>query len=100
MDVTTKRIWVHRNEVVDAVEVRDGERLRSYSYTYKYRERGSPWQPIVRWDNLGQVPHVDVYDANRTLVDQKPCRDKALKEVIKLVLAFRRNLLSMDIAQL
>jgi hypothetical protein len=100
VDIRKQRIWIHKNEIVDIIEIlRDGK-VRYYSFTYKIKGKQGAWKPTVRWDNLEQTPHVDKYDENNALIDQKPCREKPLKEILKLVYIFRRNLVTMDVSEL
>ena len=100
MDVVKRRIWIAKNEILDSIEVRDKGRVRWYSYTYRFKGRKGVWRPMVRWDNLEAEPHVDKYDENGALLEQKPCRMQDLMGVERLVLNFRRNLLAMEIADL
>jgi len=100
MKLTRQKIWVHRNEAVESITVEDQGKLKFYSHTYLVRARGGAWRPCVRWDNWDRQPHVDKYDASGVLVEQKPCNDKSLEDVLKLVRIFRRNLLTMDLSQL
>ena len=100
MNIKRQRLWIHRDEVVDSVEVWHQDRLKTYAYTYKYLDKNRGWCPIIRWDNISQEPHVDKYDTNNSLAEQRFSREKNLNEVLKLVNAFRRNLLSMDLSRL
>ena len=97
--VVRQRIWVRRDEVLDAVESYEGARRTFYSYTYK-GQRGGAWVPSVRWDNWEGQDHVDRYDETGGLKDRTPWRDRPLPDVLKLVKMFRRNLLTMDLAGL
>ncbi|MBI5000645.1 MAG: hypothetical protein HZB92_03840 [Euryarchaeota archaeon] len=99
LSVSLNKIWIHRTEYLKVVEVREGSRQKFYSYTYTVKSRMG-WLPCVRWDNYEQQPHVDKYDENGALLEQRPCREKELAEVVKLVKIFRRNLSAMDISQL
>ncbi len=101
MNVLKQRIWVRRDEVIDAVEISDRSRLRFYSYTYRIQSRKGQWNTAIRWDNYEQNPHVDKYEAaTGVLLEQKTCREINLMEVIRLVTSFRRNLLVMDVFEL
>ena len=100
MEIRKQRIWIHKDEILDTLEMEKDGKLKYYSYTYKIRGKQGKWIPQVRWDNLDQAPHVDRYDENNALIDQKACREKPLKEILKLVGIFRRNLMSMDVAEL
>ncbi|MCI0480704.1 MAG: hypothetical protein L0213_03850 [Candidatus Dadabacteria bacterium] len=94
-----KRVWIHKKEVVEGILVKDDSKIRFYSCTYLVNERGG-WKPYVRWDNWDRQPHVDKYDANGALTEQKPCNEKNFDDIVKLVKIFRRNLLTMEISQL
>jgi len=100
MNLTKSRIFVAKNELIDAIEVRDRGRMRWYSYTYKIRGRKGNWRPLVRWDNIEAEPHVDKYDEGGALLEQKPCQEQTLSGARRLVTNFRRNLLAMEIAYL
>ncbi|UCE38443.1 MAG: hypothetical protein JSW00_04230 [Thermoplasmata archaeon] len=82
------------------MEIEKEGKIKYYSYTYKIKGKHGKWISAVRWDNLEQSPHVDTFDENNVLIDQKPCREKPLKEIIKLVGIFRRNLMAMDVSEL
>lgn len=99
MEVLRKRIRIHKNELLEALEIRDGDKLKFYSYTYKgYSEKGF-WKPYIRWDNWEQKSHVDKFDEMGNLIEQKNCRDKNLDEILKLVSIFRKNLMTMDLSE-
>ena len=100
MDIRKQRIWIHKDEVLDALEIEKDGKLKFYSYTYRIRGKQGVWNSAVRWDNLEQSPHVDKYDQNSSLVEQKPCREKPLKEILKLIGIFRSNLMTMDVSEL
>ena len=100
MQILKKRIWVHKNEIIDSLVIKDGPKIKFYSHTYLVKERSREWRPYVKWDNWEGQPHVDKFDANETLIEQKPCNEKGLEEIIKLVKIFRRNLITMDLSQL
>lgn len=100
MNIYKERIWVHKNEIVDVLQIEKGGKIRYYSYTYKIKGRHGKWRPAVRWDNLEQTPHVDKFDENSALMEQKSCRDKSLTEIVKLVGIYRKNLMAMDVSQL
>jgi len=100
VEIRKQRIWIHKNEILDTLEIEKEGKIKYFSYTYKIKGKNGKWIPGVRWDNLEQTPHVDRYDENNVLVEQKPCREKPLKEVIKLVTIFRRNLMTMDVSEL
>jgi len=92
-------VWLRKTERVDSLRIiRDG-RVRFYSYTYRVKDRGR-WKPVVRWDNYDSQPHVDKYDENGGLIEQRPAMAKELKEVVHLATIFRRNLMAMDLAEL
>lgn len=97
--VVRQRIWVRRDEVLDALEAFEGTRRTFYSYTFR-TQRGVDWIPTVRWDNWEGQDHVDRYDETGVLKDRTPWRDRPLGDVLKLVKTFRRNLLTMDLAEL
>ena len=100
MKLTRQRTWVHRNEMVESLVLEDSGKVRLYSYTYMGRGKGQAWTPYVKWDNWDRQPHVDKYDGTGVLVEQKPCNEKSLEEVLKLVQIFRKNLLTMELSQL
>ncbi len=100
MEISRQRIWIHKNEILDTLEIQKEGKIKYYSYTYKIMGKQGSWRPAVRWDNLEQSPHVDRYDDNNVLVEQKPCREKPLKEIMKLISIFRRNLMAMDVSEL
>ena len=81
------------------MRVLKGDRVRFFSYTYMVKDRGR-WRPVVRWDNFQSQPHVDKYDENGGLIEQRPTMAKELKEVVNLVTIFRRNLMAMDLTEL
>ncbi len=99
MKVTKERIWIHRNEILDAIEIRDEGKIQFYSYTYKvFQDDG--WIPLVRFDNWEMGSHYDKYDENGSLVTQDLCPKKSLEEIASLAREFRRNLLTMEISTL
>ncbi len=101
MEIVKTRVWVHKEEVIDAVEIKEKGKIKFYSYTYKIMNKKGEWKPAIRWDNFEQEPHVDRYDATTAaLIEQRECREKDLKDVVRLVTAFRRNLLAMDVSEL
>ena len=100
MEIKKQRIWIHKDEVLDTLEIEKEGRIKYYSFTYKIKGKNGRWQSAVRWDNHDQSPHVDRYDENNSLIDQKPCREKPQKEILKLISIFRRNLMAMDVSEL
>lgn len=100
MDVIKERVWIRKNEVIDILKIMDKSKLKHYSYTYKIQNKRGELVPCIRWDNMEQQPHVDKYDENSALIEQKSCRERSASEVVKLVSIFRKNLLSMDVSQL
>ena len=100
MKLTRQRTWVHRTEMVESLVLEDAGKVRFYSYTYMGKDKGQSWTPYVKWDNWDRQPHVDKYDGTGVLVEQKPCNEKNLEEVLKLVQIFRKNLLAMELSQL
>ncbi len=99
MNIRRVRIWMHRDEVIDAVEITEGKRMRYYSYTYRTRGKNG-WENQVRWDNFEGQPHVDKYDSNGALIEQKTVQEKSLEEISKIVAIFRRNLVAMNLEEL
>ena len=99
MNIKRSRIWMHRDEVIDAVEITDGKRRRYYSYTYRTLGKNG-WENQVRWDNFEGQPHVDKYDSNGALIEQMVVQEKTLEEVSKIVAIFRRNLVAMELGEL
>ena len=97
MMIHKEKIWVHKNEVVESLVVKDSGKVRFYSYTYLVKEGGRDWVPYVKWDNWDGQPHVDKYDSSGALVEQKLCTDKTQEEALKLVKIFRKKLMAMDI---
>jgi hypothetical protein len=97
--IVRQRFWVRRDEVLDALEAFEGTRRSFYGYTYR-AQRDEAWLPTVRWDNWEGQDHVDRYDETGLLRDRLPWRDRPLADVLKLVKMFRRNLLTMDLAEL
>ncbi|MFO7619029.1 MAG: hypothetical protein R6W91_05180 [Thermoplasmata archaeon] len=100
MKLTRQRTWVHRNEMVESILLEEGGKMKFYSHTYMVRTKGRSWTPYVKWDNWDRQPHVDKFDGSGVMVEQKPCNEKNLDEVLKLVNIFRKNLLSMELSQL
>ena len=97
--VVRQRIWVRRDEVLDAVESFEGTHRTFYSFTYR-TQRGNAWFPTVRWDNWEGQDHADRYDEQGVLKDRIAWRERPLADVLKLVKTFRRNLLTMDLSGL
>ena len=97
--VVRQRIWVRRDEVLDAVEAYEGTRRTYYAFTYRTMRDGS-WFPSVRWDSWEGQDHVDRFDESGQLTDRLASRDRPLQDVLKLVKTFHRNLLAMDLAEL
>ncbi len=100
VEIRKQRIWIRKDEIVDTLEIENEGKIRYYSYTYKIKGKQGKWVSAVRWDNLEQSPHVDKYDENNALVDQKPCREKPLTEILKIIKIFKRNLMTMDVSEL
>src|SRR6266581_6170049 len=86
--VLRQRIWVRRDEVLDAGESFEGPRRTFYSFTYR-TERDGTWVPAVRWDNWEGQDHADRYDETGLLKERVPWRDRPLPDVLKLVKMFR-----------
>lgn len=99
MDIRKIRIWMHRDEIIDAIEIMDRNRRKFYSYTYRTLGKNG-WENQVRWDNFEGQSHVDKYDSNGALIEQKTVQEKSLEEVIKIVAIFRRNLVAMELEEL
>ena len=97
--IIKERVWIHRNEVVDAIETFNENKLEFFSYTYKIMIEGS-WVPIIRFDNWEIGSHYDKYGENGSLVAQHQCPKRTLGEVARLAKEFRRNLVTMDISAL
>lgn len=99
MQITKERVWIHRNEVVDSIEISEERKLEFFSYTYKVLIDGS-WITLVRFDNWEIDSHFDKYDENGSLVSQQQCPRKTPEEVARLAKEFRRNLVTMDLSAL
>ena len=100
MDSIERRtIWIRKTERVDGLTIKKDDKVKFFSYTYFVKDRGK-WRPVVRWDNYDSQPHVDKFDENGGLLEQKPTMEKDLKEVVSLVTIFRRNLMAMDLGEL
>ena len=100
MDQIDKQtVWIRKTERVDGLKILKDGKIRYFSYTYMVKDRGR-WRPVVRWDNFDSQPHVDKFDENGGLIEQKPTMEKDLKEVVNLVTIFRRNLMAMDLTEL
>lgn len=99
MKITKERIWIHRDEILDAIEVFEENKLQFYSYTYKVF-MDNDWIPLVRFDNWEIGSHYDKFDENGSLVAQSTCPKKSLEDVARLAKEFRRNLVTMDISTL
>ena len=97
--IQKKRIYIHRSEVIDSIEIFEGDRRRFYSYTYLV-EGKKGWVPYIRWDNFQQQPHIDRYDETGALLEQKAGPEKELHEIEHLVRIFRRNLAAMSLEDL
>ncbi len=91
-----KRIYIRKNEIIDSLEIYEGEKRRFYSYTYMVKGKKG-WVPSVRWDNFQQQPHIDRYDESGALLEQKNSPEKELEAVEHLVKIFRRNLVAMSL---
>ena len=100
MEIHKERICIHKNELIDTFQVIEKGRVRFYSYTYKLVDKKGTLRPFIRWDNFEHDPHVDKYDENSALIEQKNCQEKNAQEVVKLVNIFRKNLLAMNVAEL
>ncbi len=96
LKIRKKRIYIRKNEIIDSLEIYDGDRRKFYSYTYMV-EGKKGWVPCVRWDNFQQQPHIDRYDENGALLEQRNSPEKELEEVEHLVRIFRRNLAAMSL---
>lgn len=96
--VVRQRIWLRKDEVLDALEAYDEGRRTYYSYTYRVR-REATWSPLVRWDNWDGQDHADRYDEAGLHRQRTPTRERTLVEVLRIVKSFRRNLLSIDLAE-
>ncbi len=99
MIVEKKTIDINEKEILDTVEIKDGEEVKYYSYNYKVKSDGR-WKIYVRWDNFQKQPHLDKYDENENLVESEPSRDKNLDEILELVGIFGKNLVSMDLSRM
>ena len=80
MQVLRKKIWIHKNEVIVSLVIQDRSKVRFYSHTYLVRERSRAWRPYVKWDNWEGQPHVDKFDANEILIEQKEAEERAMKK--------------------
>jgi hypothetical protein len=100
LEINKQRIWIHKDEILDMIEIEKDGKVKYYSYTYRIKGTHGRWINAVRWDNLEQAPHVDRYDENNSLIEQKACQEKPKKEILKLVDIFRRNLMAMDVSEL
>lgn len=100
------RIFLQKNDMVEAVEIYENENLKYYSYLYKIWETKSQqgqgdWRILMRWDNYDEKPHVDIYGESRNLVRQHSTTEhKSLKEVTELIKIFRRNLVAMNFSEM
>ena len=100
------RIFLQKNDMVEAVEIYENENLKYYSYLYKIWETKSQqgqgdWRTLMRWDNYDEKTHVDIYGENRNLVRQHSTTEhKSLKEVTELIKIFRRNLVAMNFSEM
>jgi len=103
ISILKHRIFLQKNDLIEAVEIYENEILKYYSYLYKIWDTKSQhdqgmWRTIMRWDNFEEKTHVDIYGESRNLVRQQPTTEhKSLKEVTELIKIFRRNLVAMDV---
>ena len=98
--VKRNRIWVHKNELIDSLEIFSEDKRRYYSFTYKITNRNGKERNLVRWDNHELGPHVDRYDEASNLIEQAPAGEKSLRDIITLVTIYRQNLLAMNLSEL
>lgn len=101
MKIVEKTYLLKEKERLDVLEIIDEieNEPTYYSYDYKLKNKDD-WQIRVRWDNLQNQPHVDSYDENENLIDSSPSRKKEVKEVLKLIDIFGKNLVNMNVAEL
>ncbi len=98
--ISKKRIWVHKNEAIDALEIFVNDRRKYYSFTYRQLNKNGQWRNLVRWDNHEVGPHVDRYGESSNLLEQEASGEKSLKDIVTLVSIYRQNLMAMDLSEL
>ena len=100
MKAVKQRIWIHKNEVIDSIELYHKDKRKLYSITYKVAWKKNELLPVMRWDNLDHRPHIDKYDQSGNLIEQRPTREKSLKEIADLISLFRKNIISLDLSDI
>ena len=81
------------------MELKEGSKIKYYSYSYKVFSK-KRWYISMRWDNFEQSPHVERYDENGSLIEQKYGDYKTQDDVIKIIKTFRRNIGSVNLNHL
>ncbi len=94
-----KRVFIARGEIAESMEYYENEKLKYYIYSYKVKN-GRRCYPLVRWDNIGGIEHMDIYNENGNFVRDKEFPRRSFEEILKLIKTFRKSIIAMDISNI
>ena len=94
-----KRVFIAKGEMAEAMEYYERERLKYYIYSYKIRN-GRKWIPLVRWDNIGGIEHMDIYNEQGNFVRDREFPRRNFDDFVKIIKTFRRSIIAMDISNI
>ncbi len=94
-----KRVFIAKGEIAEAMEYYENDRLKYYIYSYKIKN-GKRWYPLVRWDNIGGIEHMDIYNENGNFVEDKEFPKRKFEDILRLIKTFRKSIIAMDISNI
>ena len=97
MEILKDTLWLFPKERLNILEIYKKKKKMFYHYAYTIENRKGVWVTRIVWHNFEQVPHFDVFDEGGKLIQRKDQEPRDLKEIIKLVRIFRKNLMNMDL---
>jgi len=98
MDILKETLWIFPQEKIQILEIYKKKRRMFYHYEYILENKAGDWEPRIVWHNFENIPHFDIFDSSGRLILRKEQEPKDIKEIVKLVKIFRKNLMNMDLS--
>jgi hypothetical protein len=98
MDILKDILWMFSHERIKILEIYKNKKRVFYNYSYQIENSKGEWISRIIWHNFEHISHFDVFDEEGKMLYNNEQEPKDIKDIIKLVKIFRKNLLNMDLA--
>jgi hypothetical protein len=100
MEIIKDILWLFPTERISVLEIYKKKKMVFYNYSYQVMDTGGNWHDRLVWHNFEQKPHYDIFDEAGKLIEQKEMPGANIKDIMKLVKIFRKNLMAMDLTKI